>query len=318
MTKIWDDILKLLVKADPQSFVSLLLAGAKFTGERDKELQTRTINADLLYDVTWNNEDIVLHVEFQRKSDKNMARRVWEYNVLTGCLAGVPVYSIVLYLIEEKNIVDPPYEQRLPDGELVHYFQFRNLKLWEMSPDKLRQLGVEGMLPLLPLTKGGAQREVVEEMITDLRNANRKDLYPLGYALAALVFKDSVDKQWLKERFARMHDILEESWAYQEMQEEGMLKGLEKGLEQGILKGLEQGMEKGMEKGLELGKLEALRDAISRYVHKRFSDLDGLCQQRMEVETNADGLSDLLDALMDATDEIEARALLCSSSAQYQ
>ncbi|GCE27180.1 hypothetical protein KDA_26640 [Dictyobacter alpinus] len=314
MTKIWDDILKLLVKADPQSFVSLMLAGAQFTGERDKELRTRTIDADLLYNVRWNNEDIVLHVEFQRKADKNMARRVWEYNVLTGCLAALPVYSVVLYLIEEKNVVEPPYEQRLPNGELVHYFQFRNLKLWEMSSDKLRQLGVEGMLPLLPLTKDGAQREIVEEMIADLQSTGRQDLYPLGYALAALVFKDSADKQWLKERFIRMHDILEESWAYQEMLETGMQKGLEKGMQKGIEQGMQKGIEQGMQKGIEQGAEQAFRDAISRCVHKRFPDLDEFCQQRLQAELHADRLRDLFDVLMDATHESEARDILNSLS----
>jgi hypothetical protein len=68
--------MKMLVRANPQSLVSLLLPGAKFKGERDKELQARTVEADLLYNVVWRGRKIILHVEFQRRGDKRMPRRV--------------------------------------------------------------------------------------------------------------------------------------------------------------------------------------------------------------------------------------------------
>ena len=78
MANEWDDSMKMLVKANPQALVSLLLPGAKFLGEQDKELKARTIEADLLYNVRWRGRKIILHVEFQLRADKNMARRVWE------------------------------------------------------------------------------------------------------------------------------------------------------------------------------------------------------------------------------------------------
>jgi len=91
LAKPWDDSMKMLVRANPQALVSLLLPGAKFQGEQDKELKARTVEADLLYNVIWRGRKIILHVEFQVEADKNMARRVWEYNEL--CLCGTDFYQ---------------------------------------------------------------------------------------------------------------------------------------------------------------------------------------------------------------------------------
>ena len=84
---------------------------------------------------------------------------------------------------------------------------------------------IEGLLPLLPLTQDGISRQVVDEMIVGLNKAGKRDLLPLAYAFAALVFKQTEDHEWLRKRFAMLSDdILEDSWAYQEMLAKGMEK----------------------------------------------------------------------------------------------
>jgi predicted transposase YdaD len=204
--------------------VSLLLPGAKFQGEQDKELKARTVEADLLYNVIWWGRKIILHVEFQVEADKNMARRVWEYNVLTDYLTGCPVYSVVIYLVKRGTIVESCYQDEIA-GQLRR-LDFQSIKLWEVPAKTLQQKGLEGLLPLLPLTQGGKSREIVEETIAQLQATGHQDLLPLSYAFASLVFTESTDKLWLKERFEKMHDILEESWAYQEIFGKGEQRGV--------------------------------------------------------------------------------------------
>jgi hypothetical protein len=228
LAKPWDDSMKMLVRANPQALVSLLLPGAKFQGEQDKELKARTVEADLLYNVIWRGRKIILHVEFQVEADKNMARRVWEYNVLTDYLTGLPVYSVVIYLVKRGTIVESRYQNEIADQ--VRLLTFRSIELWEVPTEMLKQKGLEGLLPLLPLTQGGKSREVVEETIAQLQATGHRDLLPLSYAFAALIFTKSADKLWLKERFEKMHDILEESWAYQEIVQKGLLQGVGKGV----------------------------------------------------------------------------------------
>ena len=275
MAKPWDDSMKMLVRANPQSLVSLLLPDAKFQGEQDKELKARTVEADLLYNVIWRGRKIILHVEFQVEADKNMARRVWEYNVLTDYLTGLPVYSVVIYLVKRGTIVESRYQDEIADQ--LRLLTFRSIELWEVPTEMLKQKGLEGLLPLLPLTQGGKSREVVEETIARLQATGHRDLLPLSYAFAALIFTKSADKLWLKERFEKMHDILEGSWAYQEMVQKGLLKGIEQGIEQGIGKGI-----------------LAMQQTAINIVIRFFADLEELARTKITAINDLERLQQLI------------------------
>src|SRR5205807_2059312 len=217
----------------------------------------------------------ILHVEFQRRRDGNMGRRLWKYNAQTAIITGLPVCSFVIYLKRDGKVAQSPYELKLPDREVVHCFYYRTIKLWELPAEALKQAGLEGLLPLLPLTKNGTKREVVENMIVTLKDAGKNDLLPLGYAFAALVLKKLEDRDWLRKRFAMLQDILEDSWAYQEM----VAKGLQKGLEQGLQKGLEQGLEQGLQKG----EVRGLREAIVDVVQERFPEITVLARKQVDM-----------------------------------
>ena len=257
--------MKMLVGANPQHLVSLLLPGAHFEKELVTEMKSRTIEADLLYVVTWNEKKTVLHVEFQRRRDPNMGKRVWEYNFLATYLSGFPTCSFVIYIKKGGSIVESPFELKLPNEELVHVFFFRSIKLWEMPAEVLKQPGVEGLLPLLPLTRDGTHREIVDEMIAGLNAAGRQDLLPLGMAFVALVFNEPGDHEWVRSKFTM--DMLEESWAYREM----VQKGLDKGLQQGLEKGRQEGLEKGV---------QAQRETLLDIVQARFPELSSLAKKQ--------------------------------------
>ncbi len=96
------------------------------------------------------------------------------------------------------------------------------------------QTGLVGLLPLLPLTKDGARREVVEEMISGLISAEKTESLWIGYALASRVLKD--DLKWLKRRFTMLEDILRDTPVYQEV----LAEGEEKGIKEGDLRGQRQ------------------------------------------------------------------------------
>jgi len=280
LAKPWDDSMKMLVRANPQALVSLLLPGAKFQGEQDKELQARTVEADLLYNIVYKRRKIILHVEFQQRGDKRMARRVWEYNVLTNYLTGCPVFSVVIYLIKKGTIVESRYHEEIA-GQ-IRTLTFASIKLWEVPAEMLKQKGLEGLLPLLPLTQGGKSREVVEETIARLQATGHQDLLPLSYAFAALVFKKSADKLWLKERFEKMHDILEGSWAYQEI--------MGKGHQQGVL---------------------AMQQTAINIVRRFFADLEELAKTRISAIEDLERLQQLiLDLSISHTREQMEQVLL--------
>ncbi len=281
----WDFWMKELAKREPQALVSWLLPGAKFLGTIDKELQGRTVQADPLFRVFWRGVEIILHIEFQRKDDKNMARRVWEYNVMTRCIEPYPVYSVVVYLTQQEGIVEPPYIQEDVPGETVHIFFFRNLKLWEVSPEDLKHEDLAGLLPWLPLLKDGNNRETVEDMIAELKARNRTDLLPLGWVFAGLVLEKSEDQEWLRERFTAMRDILEESPVYHWIEEAGVKKGLQQ-------------------------ELQDFRQMLMRRVKKRFPVLAPLAEERAAQMEDLKVLNNTIDAVNDAETIEEARRIL--------
>ena len=153
--KIWDSLTKRLVQTNPQDLISWISPNTVYESELNTELQKDPIRADLMYIVRRKGRKVVFHIEIQKQHDKNMGRRVWEYNVSTSVYTGLPVYSVVLYLVQDSSIVEPPYTIDVSDDEIVHHFVFRNIKLWEIAPEMLLEQDLPCLLPLLPLTEYG-------------------------------------------------------------------------------------------------------------------------------------------------------------------
>jgi predicted transposase YdaD len=200
--------------------------------------------------------------------------------VLTNYLTGLPVYSVVIYLAKRGTIVESHYHEEIA-GQ-VRLLTFESIKLWEVPANVLKQPGLEGLLPLLPLTQEGKSRAVVEETIARLQATGHQGLLPLSYAFAALVFTKTADKLWLKERFENMHDILEESWAYQEMVQKGLLQGIKQGTEQGFKEGIKEGRQQGYQ--------QAAIDVIVA----RFPDLETLARTKITALNDLQRLQHLI------------------------
>lgn len=221
LAKTWDNIMKRMVAANPQHFLNWLIPGAILVRELSPLLKTRDFEADGLYVIIWYGQEVILHIEFQRRGDKEMGKRLWEYNTTTIINSGLPVYSIVIYLRKEREIVEPPYVYSLPDGEPLHVFSYRAVRLWELPASLFFQPGLEGLLPLVTLTQDGKQREIVDAMIKRLIANGKSDLLGFAYTFASLTFLEVGEREWLIERFAMYKKELEGSWAYQEILEEG-------------------------------------------------------------------------------------------------
>lgn len=227
MAKVWDNIMKRMFAANPQHFLNWLTPGAVLVRELSPLLKTRDLEADLLYVIIWYGQKIILHLEFQRRGDDEMDERLWKYNATATINSGLTVYSVVIYLRKERKIPESPYVRRSPDGEPLHIFVYRTIKLWELPARLFFQPGLEGLLPLVTLTQDGKRREIVDEMIKRLIASSKTELLTFAYTFAALVFTGAGDHNWLTERFAMYKKDLEDSWAYQEILEEGREEGRE-------------------------------------------------------------------------------------------
>jgi predicted transposase YdaD len=288
-TKPWDDSMKLLVRQDPQSLVSFLVPDAVFEGMEDRELQAApSVTSDTLYRITWQGKQVILHVEFQLKHDPEMGERLWHYNALTHIHTKLPVYSVVIYLLEDKPLVESPYVIWLPNGQPTQRLDFETMKLWEVPPEAIEQPGLLGLLPLLPLTKGGKNRETVLRMIDKLKEKGTRDLIVVGYACSCLVFTVEDELKWLKGEFFKMQDILKDTWVFQEIGKEARKEGLEEGRE------------------------EELCNILIRITTLRFPDLVSQAQKQAEQAKSPEQLRTMIDRLVTASTDQEARDALMS------
>ena len=211
---------------------------------------------------------------------------VWEYNVLATIAHELSVLSVVIYLRKDSKIAEPPVIWTAPNGQEIHRFYFQNIKLWEIDPDVLRQKGLIGLFPLLPLTRAGVQPEVVEEAIERLQAEGGEatpDLLSLLYLLTELVCEDDNDILWLERRFTMLYDVLQQSKAYQKIKQEGR------------------------EEGHKAGELDALRQAILAIVQVRFPEMVQLTKKQTDAVDNPAVLQKLVTSFVTAQTAEEAR-----------
>jgi flagellar biosynthesis/type III secretory pathway protein FliH len=122
-----------------------------------------------------------------------------------------------------------------------------------------------------------------------------------SYFRGSIIYYKVDEQQWLKERFEKMKDILEGSWAYQEMFREAKTKGLKQGLEQGLEQGLKQGLDQGKK------EIERL---VVHFVETHFPDLVPLAKQQVAHATTSQQLQKVLEKLFVARTSNEAEAVL--------
>jgi len=285
----WDGKMKHLANAAPEDFVRWLVEDAHFEGELSPNFASRDRDADALWDISINQVPSLLHTEFQVEPDSNMSRRLWEYNAEASIKYVRPVKSVVIYLKKPgSSEAEPPYQLKLPNGEVVHNFSFSVVELCNLEAEQLFQTGLKGILPLVPLTQGGQQHEAIERVIDELQQPGVKkqeELLSLTYGLAGLVFEDESDHLWLVRRFAMLKDILKESWTFQEIRQEGR----------------------------EEGQLQVQRQNLILLIQARFPALVQLAQGVCNAIQVLEELQDLFQKVLLAKDELEVRQHILSA-----
>jgi predicted transposase YdaD len=231
---------------------------------------------------------------------------MWKYNVRATLQYDCPVWSCVIYLVEDSPIAQSELVQSGPDGRSIHHFEFEVICLWRIPTQELKEKGLIGLLPLLPLTREGRRREVVEEIITLLISSeeeSQRNLLPITYALASLAFEhDEENLNWLYRRFAMIDDIIRETPAYKVLTKEAREEGVQEGIEIGFERGIEQGIERERQRTLQLQ-----RELLLNVVKAHFPKLVRLARKQGSVIDEAKVLNDLIVKVSSAPTMEEAR-----------
>ena len=82
-------------------------------------------------------------------------------------------------------------------------FQYGITEMWKKSPEDLLRLKHMELLPMLPLTQGGIERDIVEMMFARLAGEQYRQLATIGFLFAALAFHRArrySDQEWLESK----------------------------------------------------------------------------------------------------------------------
>ncbi len=292
----FDNATKRLLREKPQHFISWLVPEGIFKRNLSVELKSRNIYADGLFSITVNELPALLHTEFQTGKDGLMAERLLEYSVLASSENNwLPVYTYVIYLRKDGDVPKSPLIRRLPSGEEVHRFYYQVIEVAKISAKQLLQRGLLGLLPLLPLTDGGTQPEVMQEAVSTLVDAREIELLALAYTFGGLVSGNKAYDEWFKRSFAMLEDILEESWTYKEI----------------IKKGLEKGREEERQQ-----RIQEQHQTLLSFVQVRFPKLVTLAKQQTTPINDPDVLHSLTVKLFSVQTADEAKQALMEVDTQ--
>jgi predicted transposase/invertase (TIGR01784 family) len=277
MAKPWDEAMKKVVAASPQAFVDWLFPGGRFIELVTTELPKKTeepLRSDNCLAMELDGQPCVAHLEFQSTQDPEMPERLLEYalRITRHDLQRRPVYSCVIYVRPVGEVQQPPLVWEYPNGRDILRYHYGSIELAELEPALFLETNQAGLLPLLPLTKGGASRKMAETMFSKIQAAERTELIPIGTLLASLAFglENSAEQGWLTRKVSEMYDILQETPVYQFMTKEAREEGLQEGLEKGRQEGLEK-------------EREGLRQVVVDIVRKRFPKIVRLTKKQVAV-----------------------------------
>jgi len=203
MTSHTDATSKSLVELGPSAFLYFL------GHERDPSLLT-LIDADLS-SVSARADKVIrvddpqpwiLHLEFQATWDGGLPRRVLGYHGTLQERHGIPVASVIVLLSRRANSTgcNGELQSETPLG-LPWTFRYHELRLWEMSPDRLLN-GPVALLPLAPLTN------VSPEQIPALVQRIAKSLAGTDQPTAEKLWQSMLNLLYLRREEKGMADIL--------------------------------------------------------------------------------------------------------------
>jgi predicted transposase YdaD len=315
MVKRWDETMKKLIYTSPQQVLDWLKTGSTFLHFEPTELfktreEEEPLRADCYMAIEQDGEQGVVHVEIQSGPDARMDERLLGYNFqfTQNDPLHRPVHSAVIYLRPVSNPPQPPLVRTFPGGRRTIQFDYDSIELAELEAQAFLDQGLPGLLPLLPLTKGGTTHETVLTMFEQMQeDATHPDLMAVGAIFASLAYglNNTAEQSWLRKVIEDMYDIIQQTPLYQSWTREALAEGLERGLKEGKQQGLEEGLKEGERKGL-----EAMRQTLVNIVRARFPRLVSLARMRAALIDNFEALDDLILQMSTVSKAQEARRFL--------
>lgn len=221
---MYDNICKYLAENFSEDLASWLLGEPiQLTELQPAELNVDPIRADSL--ILLNNDNLILHLEFQTRPDEKMAFRMLDYRVRAyRRFPNKAMRQIVIYLKESDSALIEQNFFEIPNLS----FRFDIIKLWKQPTEVF--LNSSGLLPFAALTKTldpAATLQTVSQTLEQITpKVRQNDIAACTEILAGLILDKQFIRQILKD------EIMKESVIYQDIFQQGKQEGKQEGTQE--------------------------------------------------------------------------------------
>lgn len=291
----YDNLLKRFL--ENQSTVILPLLFPDLVSEVVEELNIELLvpprRADRAYRTRPNDhssEQEIMHIEFESSSNTNMDKRLLVYHALLLEKYNQPINLMIIYPFEVSMVTSPLTETK--GSKQILLFEYQTLPLWKLDAQKyveMKAVPIYGLLPTMQGTSEAMLLRAINDMVQyygDDQAHLRDEL--LCFLVLLTRAKRLPEAEFLRvERRVRMFDPLleEDPWVKEKLAERE-----------------------------QRGELKQARDALIRFIQRRFPSLTDIARVRADRINQLETLNTLSEQLWFASDEYAARALLEASS----
>jgi len=273
--KWWDRSMHYLFNADPQAFLDLLLGEGqvRYLAHLPEKVEGDLSIVDTLLDTETieKGESLLVHLESETRYDSDMGERLLEYNqkVRKKYKYKRDVLSGVFHLGEDTPLKQPPllWGTSLRQWSRTLEFHYPVVEMKYLTPQDIRWWRRMALLPLIPLTEGGAEWEVVQDMLYDLGCGDR-ELLKIAFGMAMQRVSEQNRKR-LKKEYYMVYDELRADPLYREM--------------------LDDEREEGRKEGI-----QKMQEALIALVARDFFELEGLARTKITAINSLDRLQQLI------------------------
>ncbi|MDJ1184840.1 Rpn family recombination-promoting nuclease/putative transposase [Roseofilum casamattae] len=222
----FDNTCKFLATQNPTSFVRWLLPQVNPNNVQvlKTELSSEPVRADSL--ILLKAADTILHLEFERlpNPDRPIPERMVDYWLRLYRKYHCSITQVVIFLKQTNS--PQVYVDRFQVDNTIH--RYRVLRLWEQDPKPF--LKDPALLPLAPLTRSNAPRDLLEQVAGVARQITNPNQRQEIIACTAIMSGLIHNPQTIQDLFHE--DILEDSSFYQFILQKGIKEGIQQGIQQ--------------------------------------------------------------------------------------
>ncbi len=288
----YDNLLKRMLEHQYQAIIPLLLRDS--TIEAIEELTVEMLipprRGDRVYKVFYKGEWHILHCEFESSSNGKMDKRLLVYHALLWEKYELPIISIIVYPFQVTT-VSSPLKEHDADGEILS-FRYRTVLLWKEDARhyiNTQAVPFYGFLPAMDEITDDLLLHAIDDMVNyygDNQELLRDELLCFRVLLERAQRLPADEILRVERRIHMFDPLLEESpWVKGKMAESKA-------------------------KGIVKGELQSTKRIILKIIQNRFPALSAAAEKRVEGMKQLKALDTLVDQLMQASNESEARVAL--------